>query len=324
MGSPSRIGWALVAALGLVACPRPCPAQNRLGGPPGPPPSGPPVPVAIGADAPPPPPGPVPPPDAAPCPCPPAWSGWYAGADVTALWPSVHLNFTGNGRLDLDATASPRAWLGYQFEQGGSVRLTYRNLSSSGNFLFALPDGGGSQEVDVDLDAHWVDLDYVSRDYVWCGSGRFAWELGGRFTSRDLDAKAADFSGLFAVKTSYLGGGPHFGLDTAWLFGDSGLALFARFDGAVTFGEDRSRPGIQTPGPFAIDLSLPSQHRSEVEGDLVVQLGVSWTRSYPTSWLHVAGGVQAEGWAFRHEDPPLFPSHGVASIGPFLGVEVGY
>jgi hypothetical protein len=259
-----------------------------------------------------------------PPPCPQPWSGWYAGVDVAVLWPSLDLHFTGNGRLDLDAAAAPRAWIGYQFEQGSAIRLAYRNLDSSGHFLFDLPNEGAQQDLNVDLDLNWVDLDYVSPEYALFCNGRLSWEAGGRFTSRDLNVRAEDFSGAFSVKTRYLGGGPHLGMDTAWLFGDSGLALFGRLDGAVTFGKDRSRPEIQTAGPFVVDVSLPSQHRSEVEADLVLQVGVSWTRSYQSSWLHVAGGVQVEGSSFRREDPPLFPSHGVASVGPFLGAEVGY
>jgi hypothetical protein len=335
MGTRSLIGWALLAALGLVACPGHCPAQQKLG-PPGPPPSGPPVPVALGANGPPPSGPPVPvgppppaapepvlPPDAAACACP-TWSGWYVGADVAVLWPSVDLHFTGDGRFDLNATASPRAWVGYQFEQGSSIRLAYRNLDSSGNLVLPLAGEGDLQTAHVNLDANWVDLDYVSRDYTWCGSGRFAWELGGRFTSWDLDARAEDFSGLFAVKTRYFGGGPHLGLDAAWLFGDDGWALFSRLDGALTFGDDRSRPQLQVAGPIPVDLSLPDRRRSETEADLVFQVGLSWTHAFHSSWVHVAGGLQVEGWGFRREDPPLFPARGVAAVGPFLGVEYGY
>src|SRR5262245_13811244 len=60
-----------------------------------------------------------------------SWYGWFTGADVAVLFPSADIRFTGNGRLDLDSAVSPRVWFGYRFEQGGAVRLRYRNLDSS-------------------------------------------------------------------------------------------------------------------------------------------------------------------------------------------------
>jgi hypothetical protein len=96
--------------------------------------------------------------------------------------------------LDLDRAIAPRVWLGYCPGDGGSLRLTYPSLNSSGGQQLQLPDGD-VQGVHVGLDAHRLDLDYVSRDHVFWESGHCTWALGGRLAYRSLTARAVDGSG---------------------------------------------------------------------------------------------------------------------------------
>jgi hypothetical protein len=252
------------------------------------------------------------------------WCGWYAGGEAAVLWPSADIHFTGTGRLDLGATVSPRVWLGYRFEQGGSIRLTYQNLISSGDNFVSLEDGS-QQDIHLRTDVHWLDLDYVSPDYVFLGSGRFTWEAGGRFTFRELGARATDASGTISTDTSYFGGGPHLGLDAAWLFGDSGWAFFSKLDGALTFGGDTSHSHFQLSDPWSPGIaSLPRQHRSEVEADGTVRLGLSRTHTFSRGWLRADGGIQVEGMGLGRKDCGDFPYRSVGAAGPFLGMEVGF
>jgi hypothetical protein len=315
--------WALVAALGLVAPPRISPAQEPA------------YPYAPSSARRFPPPEPIPvqasdpeavvlPPYVSPFDCASPWCGWYTGAEAAVLWPSADIHFTGTGRLDLGATVSPRVWLGYRFEQGGSVRLTYRNLISSGDNLVSLTDGG-QQDIHLRTDVHWLDLDYVSPDHVFLGSGRFAWEAGGRFTFRELGARATDASGTISTDTSYFGGGPHLGMDAAWLFGDSGWAFFSKVDGALTFGGETSHAHFHLSDPWFPGIgSLPRRHRSEVEGDMTFKVGLSWARTYSRGWLRLDGGLQVDGMGFGSKDRDNFPFRSVGAAGPFLGMEIGF
>jgi hypothetical protein len=225
---------------------------------------------------------------------------------------------------DLNWTASPRAVLGYRFDCGGAVRLSYQNLTSEGNTDLEIPSFG-IQTLNTTLNMNWVDLDYLSREYAPTPYWRLQWELGARIMDRFLGLHAADPSGSLGAGSTFVGAGPHFGGGTSWLLGESGWAIFGCLDGAVVFGSDRwhvaSAPAASYP-----DLPLGfAKHRGETETDMNLELGVSWTTCVHSCWLRLGCGLEVEGMAFDKDDKyGLYPFRSVVSAGPFLRCQIGF
>ena len=250
--------------------------------------------------------------------------GWFAGVDVGLLRPRVRLENPSCVDSDLNWTVSPRGILGYRFDCGGAVQLSYQNLTSHGNMDLEIP-AFGTQTLNADLNANWADLDYVSREYAPTTHWRLQWELGARIMDRFLGLQAADPSGSLGAGSTFVGAGPHFGGSTSWLLGESGWAIFGRLDGAMVFGSDRwhvaSAPAISYP---ALPLGF-AKRRGETETDMNLDLGVSWTTCVTSYWLRFAGGLEVEGMAFEKEDKyGLYPFRSVVSAGPFLRCQIGF
>jgi hypothetical protein len=318
----SRPAPALPLALALAGglCLLPCPAQQ-------PPPY--PAPVAVEGGPPalppaPPPAGPEPPPDPA---------AWFVNAELGVLRPSVRFEPAIGGRADLAWALSPRVELGYVFGEGGAIRLAYRNLSSHGvsQAPLDLPVPVQGAETDTTtLDAHWIDVDYVSRVYAPTERGRIQWEVGPRVVGRFLKLRADAPVGELTNPTSFWGVGPYAGADLWYLCGDSGLALFSHLDAAATFGTDHAHVtgSLVVPLPGGGQFAMPvheSAHRSEAEVDLNAEVGLGWCRSFSASWLRLKAGVQVEGWGLGGKsNPDFFPYKSVGTAGPFVRCELGF
>ncbi len=306
--------------------PAPVPVQPPAGGP---------APVLVPAGGPPPvlvapPPGtPVlvdpppyllPPPPLAICAPdlpPPPWRfgqppGWFVALEASPTRVRVeHNDRHDRDGLGLGWTVAPRGELGYVFQNGGALLLSYRNVTASRT----LDDDFGGQ-ARARLNANWLDLTYLSRSYgIWSGL-RWQWETGVR--GAYLFADVQDQGDGFAQRTSntFGGAGPHLGARLAWWFGDSGWSVFTRLDGAVIFGGTHERDALFYPGATGDTVSWTGGHRCHCPvGDFRFELGVS--RVVPgRPWLRFDAGVQSEAFSWRDLT--------YSDSGPFLRCVLGF
>ena len=149
----------------------------------------------------------------------------------------------------LDWTVAPRFEMGRTLPSGfGAVAVSYRFLPTRGPARTTGFDGPAVLKSRLDLNI--ADLDYISREFSLWPNWDMTWRLGGRtawiyFDSRadESFAAAAAGSGVFEQRTSdsFVGFGPHTGVEVARRFTGTGLSLFA---------EQRllDQPGPHPPG----------------------------------------------------------------------------
>jgi hypothetical protein len=244
---------------------------------------------------------------------------WFVNAELGILRPTASFVSDIGGHADLNWAPSPRVELGYLFGDGGGIRLGYRYLSSQGVSAL-VPD-----ETDrTTLEAHWIDLDYVSRVYAPTERGRLQWEVGPRVVGRYLKIQAEAPFTVVTEPTSFWGVGPYVGADLWYLCDSSGLALFCHLDAAATFGTDRAHLTGATGGffgdpPVSVNLSA---HRTEAEVDLNAEVGLGWFHSFAASCVRLKAGVQVEDWLLNGKsNPGFFPYRGQGTVGPFVRCE---
>jgi hypothetical protein len=238
--------------------------------------------------------------------------GWFVALEASPTRVHIsHHDRDDRDHLGLGWTVAPRVEVGYCFEHGGSLLLSYRNLTASRTF-----DDDFDGQARTRLNANWLDLTYLSRSYcVWSGF-RWQWEAGvrGAYLFSDVNDQGDGFAQR--VSDTFGGAGPHAGARLAWWFGDSGWSLFTRLDAAVLFGETRERSALFYPGASGDTVSWTGCHHSgHAVGDFRFELGVS--RVVPGKpWLRFDAGYQSE--AFSWQD--LTFSDG----GPFLRCVLGF
>ncbi len=205
---------------------------------------------------------------------------------------------------ELDATAAPRVVLGYRLPSGfGEVALAYRGFSTQGTGQGPAADGLAALKSRLDLNV--VDCDYRSWEFSLWPKWDMRWFLGGRYVSLYYDAQAGESlaeaqagSGVFSTRStnSYVGFGPHVGVELARKLEGTGLALFTRTDAAIFLG--RIRQGYFEQAVDANGLPLVGQTRefsSQAPAMINQQLGVSWR---PPGWrdTHFYAGYEYEYW----------------------------
>jgi hypothetical protein len=248
----------------------------------------------------------------------PTW-GWFANVEAGLLLPHVTnqvafvvtpgrsqegVNSTGNlvsvPAVPLDWTVSPRFETGYRLPAGfGEFSLGYRFLATQGTTSGLGADG--PVQLKSHLDINRIELDYVSREfslYPHCDlKARFGAQLTYLyFDSRENQpfAQAAAGSGIVDERTtnSYVGAGPHAGLEVARRFevevGE--MALFARLDLAALMGRIRQGFFETTTAAGPGDTRISS---SQVVPLVSGQLGVSWRPGQNTFFFF---GYQYEYW----------------------------
>jgi hypothetical protein len=196
----------------------------------------------------------------------------------------------------LNWALSPRFELGYRLPSGfGEVALAYRFVATEGSDLSPGPDGAA--RLSSLLDINQVDLDYASREIsLWrlAPDWDMRWRVGLRYAYVYFDSRSAEpfdvaaaGSGVFdrRVTNSFVGIGPHAGVEVARHFGTSGLALVAKADYAMIIGRIRQQFFERTTSlgadgqPLVGALSASSSQGVPV---LEVQAGLSWVpASYP-------------------------------------------
>jgi len=197
---------------------------------------------------------------------------------------TVHL-----GSADLDWTAAPRFEVGYRLPAGfGAFALAYRFLATDGSATIEGPDAPASLKSRLDLNV--VDLDYVSWEFFteqW-PYAHMKWFFGIRYADVFFDslaeepfAAAAAGSGIFETRVSnnFSGAGPHAGVELTRTLGGSGLALVARCDGALVFGQTHQHffENSTTLDATGLPLSgLTRESNPQTLPMLNVLLGLSW------------------------------------------------
>jgi hypothetical protein len=315
MASPARPRTFLIGLALLVGHPPAGPAQTVL--PPAPP---------ISA---------VPPPAGFEPACPALFdparppSPWYADAEMAVLFnTAVHFNGT-FGTVDHDNSVfvSPRVFVGRSFDNGSSVRFTYRNLTEVGhlNRYDAASDGWSSEST---FTVNWFDLDYVTREYAPCDWWRLQGEAGARLVYRHDGWTDQSVYSRYEYRHNYFGGGPHLGLTSHVLLGDSGWALFGRADTAVTFGGgdevSRYQP-LLTYGGFVVDVPTSLSNRtSELQFDLGLQLALMKRWQLERCSVGLGLGVQMDVLSRGDLGGGDFNLFGLVNAGPFLRCEIGF
>jgi hypothetical protein len=254
-------------------------------------------------------------------------SAWYADGEMAVLFTgAAHANERFLIVRDHNPVfVSPRVYLGRRFEGGGSVRFTYRNLTEVGQLgtTYEPEEGWSSGRT---FTTNWFDLDYVSREYAPLRWWRLQCELGGRFVFRHESWWQRTPYARHDTAQNFFGGGPHFGLTSHWLLGQSGWAFYGRADTAVTFGENRGayryRPGEESASWGAVPRSETGSF-GEFQFDLGLQLALTRRWEWRGRSVGLGLGVQADVLTVG----PLkgeFNSFGLVNVGPFLRCEVGF
>jgi hypothetical protein len=182
---------------------------------------------------------------------------------------------------ELDWTVAPRFDLGYRLPAGfGELVLSYRFLSTDGSEDVTTADGPANLRSRLDL--NMIDFDYASREFSLWPDWNMKWRFGGRLTYLFFDsheteafAEALAGSGIFdrGVSNSYVGFGPHSGLELARRLNDWGFLLVGRIDGAILLG--RIRQGFfETSAVGAAGETRISS--SQAVPMLNTQAGIGW------------------------------------------------
>jgi hypothetical protein len=227
--------------------------------------------------------------------------GWFFNLEVdptkahvkneistTVINPATgNMNQVGLPSATLDWSISPRFEAGYRLPSGfGEFVLSYRFLATQGSDSFQNGDGPG--QLSSLLDINQVDLDYASREFSLWPKWDMRWRLGLRYAYVFFDSRAdegfgeaAAGSGIFQtrVTNSFVGFGPHVGVDLSRHFGSDGLAFVAKADFAFLVGHIRQQFIERTTTLGADGQPLVGAlGASDSQGVpvLEVQAGLSW------------------------------------------------
>jgi hypothetical protein len=242
--------------------------------------------------------------------------GWFVTLEAAATLTRVAPNFLLDDNHyynDLNWTVAPRGTIGYTFEHGGSLLLSYRELATDGD----TGDGSIGLGQRTRLDANWFDLTYLSRPYLLWEGLRVQWEAGlrGAYLFNDVNSQWATGE-TDRLHRTFGGAGPHAGVTLAWWFRDTGLSLFTRGDLAVLAGETHSRRESFSGDPNVTVLPWSNeQHTSHGVFDARFEVGLGYV--VPAQrWLRFDVGYQAEAFTWQY----LNFNDG----GPFVRITLGF
>jgi hypothetical protein len=217
-----------------------------------------------------------------------------------------NMDLVGLPSASLNWAISPVFELGYRLPSGfGEFLLGYRFLATDGSEFYQNVNGPG--RLSSLLDINQIDLDYASSEFSLWPKWDMRWRVGLRYAYVYFDSlayegfdAAAAGNGIFEtrVTNSYVGIGPHAGVDLARRFGTNGLAFVAKLDGAMMFGRIRQQFFEHTTNlgadgqPLVGSLSDSSSQGVPV---LQVQAGLSWQPpSFPCANFFI--GYRYEYW----------------------------
>ncbi len=206
----------------------------------------------------------------------------------------------------LNWAINPTFEVGYRLPSGfGEFSLGYRFLATEGSQIVAGTDG--PTRLSSLLDINQVDLDYGSWEFSLWPKWQMHWWAGLRYAdvyfdsrSNEAFALAAAGSGVFETRTtnSFVGIGPHAGVELQRCLGPAGLSFFAKADYALLVGRVRQQffETTTTLGPGGAPLSAAASLSDSQGVDVFnVQAGLCWQ---PPRWPHATFflGYQFEYW----------------------------
>jgi hypothetical protein len=235
--------------------------------------------------------------------------GWFFGLEADIVQPTAKDISPGSAgeRVTMDWTVAPRLTLGYCFDYGGSLMLSYRYLESSMGFDDSAVGGAVG---DVTMQQNWIDFTYLTRSFGPWHHFRVQGEAGVRLAFLDVRGHSDFGTEIDDASEDFSGAGPYLGLRVSYAFGESGWSLFGRGSAAVLFGETTQRfsqfidDGVNPPS-----FGQNSQSQGQTIWDFRGEAGVSWTLPR-RPWFRLDVGVQLETFTWD--------SVAYTDIGPFL------
>jgi hypothetical protein len=251
-----------------------------------------------------------PPADALPCRPPP---GWFVGLEAFLTRPYLsNIDSSSDGYepvRDLDLTVAPLVTVGYRFENGSALLVSYRFLGAAGD----ADDWWGHWHRRIDT--NWLDLDYRGRLYgPWQGF-TLQWQAGARVASV-VDDERNRLPGWWADdRLRFVGAGGHVGVDVNWYAEGTDLGVFGRVDVGGLLGRttDRFRSVFQDVGGPIPSADTRTRTAGMFNGR--AELGVSWTPA-TQRWLRFETGWQLFDFVWDGEN--------FANFGPFVRCEIGF
>ncbi len=178
--------------------------------------------------------------------------GWFADVDVLVAKAHVKNQLTnasiaggalGVVRLPsapLDWTVAPRFEIGRALPSGfGAFAVSYRFLAAEGNSATL-----GAAALKSRLDLNIADLDYISHEFSLWQKWDMTWRFGGRTAWIFFDSQAdtpPGAGGVFEQRSidSFVGFGPHAGVELDRRIQGTGLAFFVKEDFWIDIGRIR-------------------------------------------------------------------------------------
>jgi hypothetical protein len=233
------------------------------------------------------------------------------------------------GTAALDWTVAPRFEMGYRLPSGfGEFAIGYRFLATDGRDTSVGLDGPAARRSRFALNE--LDFDYGSREFSLWPCCDLTWRVGLRVdwvyfdtTATEAVGLAAAGSGIVAERStnSYVGVGPHTGMEVAQHLGQSGWSVVLGTDLAIELGRIRQQnfAAAQTPGGSGQVSISGSQGVPQARFDV----GAKWQRE--GSALTVFLGYHYDYWwdVGRLNVLAAPPSRGEFSDQGFLAT-VGY
>jgi hypothetical protein len=224
----------------------------------------------------------------------------------------------------LDWTVSPEFVIGYHFFNDlGGVQVAYRFLAVTGSGHVTL--GGIETTIFSRLVYNIFDFDYVSSRFYLDPWLTFQFYLGARVATNYFDTEATEGLAFQHESNSWAGAGPHYALEWEWaVFNCTDLALYARHDGALMFGNTRQHFNATfDDGTGNMVENEVTQSKSNGIPMLSVQLGISYRPfGFKSNALQLVGGYVYEQW--WNLGKVNGSSGEVQSQGAFIGGQVDF
>jgi hypothetical protein len=225
--------------------------------------------------------------------------GWFAELEALLARPHIAVFSIFPDGIepvpDLKRTVVPGLTLGYSLPRGNAFLVSYRYLGGEGTNQTPFPFDNPDPPWHSSVDSHWLDLDYRGALHGPACWLTFQWQTGVRLA--DIVYRRPGIN-----NDTFLGAGPHFGIDLSAYVARTGVGLFGRGDVGLLLGGGQREADAVGAGVLGV-----LNGRGEV--------GLSW--SLPTRrWVRVEGGYLAEGFTLS--------GHGFGFAGPFLRCAVGF
>jgi Legionella pneumophila major outer membrane protein precursor len=260
-----------------------------------------PSPLSYAPPDPPPPPAPIFEPLPLPADAPVNGLGFFLGAEVAFLKPTIKANLANQMPLgqfgqtlhvpsvDLDWEVAPAIEVGYRLPGGDAYVFGYRILAAEGNGQFTnlIMD---NVQVRTRLNVQFFDFDYALAPYEVAPRYVLTPRIGVRVADVFFDTRSIDVSALRQASNDFFGAGVHGRLDLRRSIDlVPGLSIFGGVDGAVLIGQSRQKFRLESNfGEFVV-VDRTKQHEQQTVPVLNLQAGLSYAPPALPGLLLTAG-----------------------------------